>query len=68
MSLKNLTWQQIAVFVVCIAAAFAAHQWLGLTAGYAANVVTAIIAFLLGRTPTDPSSTPAATAPKTGAS
>lgn len=47
--IKNFTWQQLAVFVICIAAAFAAHRWLGLEQGMAAGVVASIIAFLMGR-------------------
>ncbi len=54
--MRNLTWQQIAVLVVCLAAAFAAHMWLGLPEGMAAGLVTSIIAFLMGRgdPPEDP--------------
>ena len=47
--MRNLTWQQIAVLVVCLVAAFAAHIWLGLSAGMGAGVVTSIIAFAMGR-------------------
>lgn len=47
--IPNLTWQQIAVFVVCLAATFAAHRFLGLDAGMAAGLVSSSIAFLLGR-------------------
>jgi hypothetical protein len=54
MNLRSITWPQLAVLVVCLAAAFAAHQWLGVTQGMAAGVVTAVIAFLLGRPPVDP--------------
>jgi len=46
---KDITWQQLAVFAVCICAAFAAHRYLGLEQGMAAGVVTSIIAFLMGR-------------------
>lgn len=67
MSIKNLSWQQIAVFAVCLAAAFAAHKYLGVTEGMTAGTVTAIIAFLLGR-PSDTMSPPPPTDPKTGAS
>ena len=53
--IRNLTWQQLAVFALCLASAFAAHRWLGLDAGMAAGVVTSIIAFLMGRNgPSDP--------------
>ncbi len=50
---KDITWQQLAVFVVCLAAAFASHKFLGVDAGMAAGVVTAIIAFLMGRGPVE---------------
>lgn len=59
MSIKNLTWPQIVVFVLCLATVFAAHKWLGLTAGYATTVVTGIVTFLLGR-PTDATPPPPA--------
>ncbi len=58
--MRNLTWQQIAVLVVCLAAAFAAHMWLGLSAGMAAGLVTSLIAFMMGRgePPQDPPAAP----------
>lgn len=56
--IRSFTWQQVAVFVVCLCAAFAAHRFLGLTEGMAAGVVTSIIAFMMGR-PSDPPSPPA---------
>ncbi len=46
---KDITWQQLAVFVVCLGAAFAAHRYLGLEQGMAAGLVTSVIAFLMGR-------------------
>ncbi len=46
---KSFTWQQIAVFAICLGAAFAAHRFLGLEQGMAAGVVTSIIAFMMGR-------------------
>lgn len=55
--IRSVTWQQLAVLVVCLAAAFAAHKFLGLDAGMAAGVVTSVIAFLMGR-PNDPPSPP----------
>ncbi len=51
--IRNFTWQQLAVFALCLAAAFGAHKFLGLDAGMAAGVVTSIIAFLMGRAPAD---------------
>ena len=50
---SNLSWQQIAVFALCLAAAFGAHKLLGVDAGMAAGVITSIIAFLMGRKPAD---------------
>jgi hypothetical protein len=49
MSIKNITWPQVAILTVLIGAAFAAHYFLGAPAGMAAGVVTSIIAFLMGR-------------------
>jgi hypothetical protein len=56
--LQTFTWQQIAVFVVCLGAAFAAHRFLGVDAGMAAGVVTSIVALLLGRQSTPPPGAP----------
>ncbi len=60
MNSKTISWQQLAVFVVCLAAAFAAHKFLGLDAGMAAGVVTSIIAFMMGRGQDPPPSDPPA--------
>lgn len=58
--IPNLTWQQIAVFVICIAATFGAHRYLGLSEGMAAGAVTSLVAFLMGRgTPPTPPAVPA---------
>lgn len=50
---SNLSWQQIAVFALCLASAFAAHKLLGVDAGMVAGIITSIIAFLMGRKPAD---------------
>ncbi len=70
MSIRSVTWQQLAVLVVCLAAAFAAHKYLGVTEGMTAGVVTSIIAFLLGRPSNTDSSPPRENpaSPKDGAS
>ncbi len=44
MAVKNLSWQQIVVFIVCLGSAFAAYKWLGLNEGAASLIVTSIIA------------------------
>ncbi len=62
---SNLSWQQIAVFALCLIAAFAAHRFLGLAAGEAAGVVTAIVAFLMGRQPPNAPAAVSATATTT---
>ncbi len=49
MNSKDITPMQLAVFVVCLAAAFAAHVYLGLAPGMAAGVITSIIALMMGR-------------------
>jgi len=49
MSTSNLSWQQIAVFALCLAATFAAHIYLGLDAGMAGGLITSLIAFFMGR-------------------
>jgi MFS superfamily sulfate permease-like transporter len=56
--IKNFSWQQLAVLVICLAAAFAAHKFLGLEQGMAAGVVTSIVAFMLGRSPQPSSEEP----------
>jgi len=51
MSITNITWQQVAVLAICLAAAFAAHLYLGLAPGMAVGFVTSVVAFFLGRAP-----------------
>ncbi len=55
--IRNLTWQQLALLAICLAAAFAAHKFLGVEQGMVAGFVTSIVAFLLGRG--DPPAPPA---------
>jgi hypothetical protein len=54
MTIRNLTWQQVAVLVACLAATFAAYKLLGPEAGGVSSVVSAVLAFLLGRDPPPP--------------
>ena len=57
--MKTLTWQQVAVFALCLAAAFAAHKFLGVEAGMTAGLVTSCIAFMMGRGDLTPPPPPA---------
>lgn len=51
--IRNFTWQQLALLVICLGAAFAAHKFLGVEQGMAAGVVTSLVAFMMGRAPVD---------------
>ncbi len=53
MMMKSLTWQQVAVLAMCLAAAFLAHKYMGASEGMAAGVIASLIAFMMGR-PQDP--------------
>ncbi len=47
--LKTITWQQVAVVGMMLAFAFAAHMFLGQSAGMAVGAATTLVAFMLGR-------------------
>lgn len=64
MSLRNLTWQQVAILVACLAATIAAYKFLGPDAGSIAAVVSTVLSFVLGREPPGPGAPPAPAGPE----
>jgi hypothetical protein len=54
MSLRSITWPQVAVLVACLGVTFAAYKFLGPEAAGVSAVVATVINFLLGRDPPTP--------------
>lgn len=63
MTIRNLTWQQVAVLVACLAATCVALRFFGQEAAGVTAVVSTVLTFLLGRDPPSPPSPPTDGAP-----